>query len=88
MTRYPGFFTPEDQEWNAASWEQAGRPLTLERYGALCRLMRTVTGYGRTVDWYDQPAMWHGLTPRQLEAAGLLDEVEARLWGLADGGFS
>jgi hypothetical protein len=85
----PGFTDPAEIAWIEASWELAARPLPLARYSALCRLLRTLRGYGRSHTCYDEPTLFHdGKTPRELEQAELLEDVERRLWVLASGDMS
>ncbi len=71
-----GFYNNLDRLWLSASWELAGRPLSLPRFAALNRLFRLQRGYGEEPDWYDRPTKWHGgLTPRELETKGLQARV-------------
>ncbi len=89
VSRSPGFTSPADLEWIETSWELAGQPMPLDRYSALYRLLRTMRGYGKSVNWFDEPTPFHdGRTPRELHQVGLLEDVEERLWALASGDVS
>ncbi len=89
MSRSPGFTNPADIQWINASWVLAGQPIPLDRYSALCRLLRTMRGYGKSVNWFDEPTPFHERrTPRELHQVGLLEDVEERLWAAASGDMS